>query len=91
MPWPGVADFDVIRNVRRGIPMSAPEGCPARVYGLMLKCWELQSYARIPAEDLELQLVSIKKSWDIDPNAGCQLTDEAQDSDQDDDVDNTHI
>jgi hypothetical protein len=31
LPWNGVDDADVIRNVRKGITMRKPEACPAEV------------------------------------------------------------
>ena len=62
MPWPNVGDLDVIRRVRRGDRMEAPEGCPARVYGVMLKCWELQPARRLSDEAIHVQMKVLAKS-----------------------------
>ena len=49
----------MIRNVRRGVKMSAPEGCPARVYGVMVRCWETDTSMRPSAGEVEQELRGI--------------------------------
>ena len=39
-PYPGVELAHVYEKLERGYRMERPEGCPADVYNLMLKCWD---------------------------------------------------
>ncbi|XP_038063483.1 tyrosine-protein kinase ABL1-like isoform X2 [Patiria miniata] len=45
-PYPGVELQHVYEKLERGYRMERPEGCPADVYKLMLKCWEWSAAER---------------------------------------------
>ncbi|KAJ8304367.1 hypothetical protein KUTeg_017950 [Tegillarca granosa] len=41
VPYPRIPLADVVMHVERGYRMEAPEGCPKKIYNIMLKAWEL--------------------------------------------------
>ncbi|XP_033642938.1 tyrosine-protein kinase ABL1-like [Asterias rubens] len=45
-PYPGLELQHVYEKLERGYRMERPEGCPADVYKLMLKCWEWKATDR---------------------------------------------
>jgi hypothetical protein len=92
IPWPNVSNGELPRKVRLGERMSAPAGCPARVYSIMAKCWEYNPHVRISAEELSLQLAAIQKNWDVSPQTLWSVSGATADgSDEEEDIDNTHI
>uniref|UniRef100_H3A142 Tyrosine-protein kinase n=2 Tax=Latimeria chalumnae TaxID=7897 RepID=H3A142_LATCH len=39
IPYPGMTNPEVIRNLDRGYRMPCPDTCPEELYELMMKCW----------------------------------------------------
>ncbi|KAM4695350.1 tyrosine-protein kinase Blk [Discoglossus pictus] len=39
IPYPGMTNPEVIRNLDQGYRMPCPENCPPELYEIMLKCW----------------------------------------------------
>ena len=39
VPYPGMANAEVLAQVERGYRMPIPPGCPQPLYDIMLKCW----------------------------------------------------
>ncbi|XP_065062538.1 tyrosine-protein kinase STK-like [Rhopilema esculentum] len=39
VPYPGMANAEVLAQVERGYRMPIPPGCPPPLYDIMLKCW----------------------------------------------------
>uniref|UniRef100_A0A8C3R074 Tyrosine-protein kinase n=1 Tax=Cyanoderma ruficeps TaxID=181631 RepID=A0A8C3R074_9PASS len=39
IPYPGMTNPEVIRNLERGYRMPCPESCPGELYSVILKCW----------------------------------------------------
>ncbi|VDK33421.1 unnamed protein product [Taenia asiatica] len=46
VPYPGMHNAEVLRQVEAGYRMPAPPGCPAELYDLMLECWAADEAAR---------------------------------------------
>uniref|UniRef100_A0A8C1K0Z8 Tyrosine-protein kinase n=1 Tax=Cyprinus carpio TaxID=7962 RepID=A0A8C1K0Z8_CYPCA len=40
VPYPGMTNPEVIRNLDRDYRMPCPDGCPEELYDIMLKCWK---------------------------------------------------
>ena len=55
-PYPGVELQHVYEKLERGYRMERPEGCPADVYKLMLKCWEWKATDRPSFIDLQEEM-----------------------------------
>ena len=48
LPWAGLQDKDVIRNLQLRAKLHQPDGCPNDFYfDIMLSCWRLDPNARI--------------------------------------------
>ncbi|XP_056620777.1 tyrosine-protein kinase Blk [Triplophysa dalaica] len=39
VPYPGMTNPEVIRNLDRNYRMPCPDGCPEELYDIMMKCW----------------------------------------------------
>ncbi|XP_051951519.1 tyrosine-protein kinase Blk [Xyrauchen texanus] len=39
VPYPGMTNPEVIRNLDRNYRMPCPDGCPGELYDIILKCW----------------------------------------------------
>ena len=59
MPWPDVGNNHVIRNVRLGKKMRAPDKCPIELYEVMCSCWEVDPLHRPSATKVLERLESI--------------------------------
>ncbi|VDD74083.1 unnamed protein product [Mesocestoides corti] len=46
VPYPGMHNAEVLRQVEAGYRMPSPPGCPAELYDLMLECWSADETAR---------------------------------------------
>ncbi|XP_044762524.1 tyrosine-protein kinase Src42A-like [Coccinella septempunctata] len=55
-PYPGMSNSDVLYHVERGYRMSAPIGCPPKLYLLMLECWQKDPMSRPTFETLQWRL-----------------------------------
>ncbi|KAK6297840.1 hypothetical protein J4Q44_G00324230 [Coregonus suidteri] len=53
IPYPGMTNPDVIRNLDRCYRMPCPEGCPAELYDLMMTCWKERPEERPTFEHLQ--------------------------------------
>ncbi|XP_077442966.1 tyrosine-protein kinase Blk isoform X2 [Stigmatopora argus] len=40
VPYPGMTNPEVVRNLERSFRMSRPEGCPEELYRIMAACWK---------------------------------------------------
>uniref|UniRef100_A0ABM5G599 Tyrosine-protein kinase n=1 Tax=Pogona vitticeps TaxID=103695 RepID=A0ABM5G599_9SAUR len=58
-PYPGMTNSEVFHEVQRGFKMLCPPKCPATLYGLMCKCWDLNPDRRPDFKCLRGQLQSI--------------------------------
>ncbi|KAL4226893.1 Plexin b2a [Mactra antiquata] len=45
-PYPDVDNSDIISHIKDGNRMKKPKQCPEDVYGLMLRCWTMESDSR---------------------------------------------
>lgn len=46
VPYPGMHNAEVLRQVEAGYRMPSPPGCPAELYDLMLECWSAEETVR---------------------------------------------
>ncbi|XP_041715863.1 tyrosine-protein kinase Blk [Coregonus clupeaformis] len=53
IPYPGMTNPDVIRNLDKCYRMPCPEGCPAELYDLMMTCWKERPEERPTFEHLQ--------------------------------------
>nr|XP_046155062.1 tyrosine-protein kinase Blk [Oncorhynchus gorbuscha] len=53
IPYPGMTNPDVIRNLDRCYRMPCPEGCPEELYDLMMTCWKERPEERPTFEHLQ--------------------------------------
>ena len=54
LPWTGLQDKDVIRNIQLRAKLEQPAECPNEIYyDILLSCWRLDPFARITGEDIE--------------------------------------
>ncbi|XP_014061707.2 tyrosine-protein kinase Blk [Salmo salar] len=53
IPYPGMTNPDVIRNLDRCYRMPCPEGCPGELYDLMMTCWKERPEERPTFEHLQ--------------------------------------
>ncbi|XP_071000343.1 tyrosine-protein kinase Lck-like [Oncorhynchus clarkii lewisi] len=53
IPYPGITNPDVIRNLDRCYRMPCPEGCPEELYDLMMTCWKERPEERPTFEHLQ--------------------------------------
>jgi serine/threonine protein kinase len=40
LPYPGLSNEEVVKGIMAGDRLSCPEGCPNKIYNLMLECWQ---------------------------------------------------
>ncbi|XP_043841305.1 tyrosine-protein kinase Blk [Dromiciops gliroides] len=53
IPYPGMTNPEVIRNLERGYRMPCPEMCPAELYSIISKCWRNRPEERPTFEYLQ--------------------------------------
>lgn len=56
IPYPGMANAEVLAQVDRGYRMPCPPGCPPPLYQIMLKCWNSSPDERPTFEFLQATL-----------------------------------
>lgn len=52
VPYPGMANREVVEQIERGYRMAQPPNCPNPLYELMLKCWDKDPSCRPTFEHL---------------------------------------
>ncbi|GAB1600284.1 insulin-like peptide receptor isoform X2 [Argonauta hians] len=52
MPYQGLSNSEVVKFVSEGKIMEKPEGCPKRLYSLMLMCWQYKPKQRPSFKDI---------------------------------------
>eukprot|EP00106_Octopus_bimaculoides_P013438 XP_014780880.1 PREDICTED: insulin-like peptide receptor [Octopus bimaculoides] len=52
MPYQGLSNSEVVKFVSDGKIMEKPEGCPKRLYSLMLMCWQYKPKQRPSFKDI---------------------------------------
>nr|QHI00146.1 insulin-like peptide receptor [Sepiella japonica] len=52
MPYQGLSNTEVVRFVSEGKIMEKPEGCPKRLYSLMLTCWSYKAKQRYTFKEI---------------------------------------
>jgi fyn-related kinase len=56
LPYVGMSNNDVIKQLSNGYRMECPNECPKELYALMLQCWDKNALARPTFEALHNQL-----------------------------------
>ncbi|XP_061486228.1 protein-tyrosine kinase 6 [Rhineura floridana] len=57
-PYPGMTNSEVFKHVQTGFRMNCPPKCPATMYNIMHKCWDLNPKERPDFKHLQGQLQS---------------------------------
>ncbi|XP_031780509.1 tyrosine-protein kinase CSK isoform X2 [Nasonia vitripennis] len=60
VPYPRIPLVDVVKCVEKGYKMEPPDGCPAEVYDIMRKAWDLQPEKRPNFHDVKIKLGQLK-------------------------------
>ncbi|KAK3098941.1 hypothetical protein FSP39_024518, partial [Pinctada imbricata] len=60
VPYPRIPLQDVVVHVNGGYRMESPEGCPAEVYQIMLKAWNLDPDKRPMFKDILVELDNLR-------------------------------
>lgn len=56
LPYPGMANFQVMQKLLEGYRMPAPPNCPNMLYGIMSDCWKKEPQDRPTFETLQWKL-----------------------------------
>uniref|UniRef100_A0A8D8Y420 Tyrosine-protein kinase n=1 Tax=Cacopsylla melanoneura TaxID=428564 RepID=A0A8D8Y420_9HEMI len=56
IPYPGMTNAEVLHQVEHGYRMPCPQGCPPRLYDIMLECWLKDPMKRPTFETLQWKL-----------------------------------
>ncbi|KAM7536864.1 hypothetical protein Aperf_G00000086243 [Anoplocephala perfoliata] len=64
VPYPGMHNAEVLRQVEAGYRMPLPSGCPAELYDLMLECWAADETARPSFACIHSRLQVFCEEWD---------------------------
>ncbi|KAI6072009.1 Tyrosine-protein kinase Blk isoform X1 [Aix galericulata] len=71
IPYPGMTNPEVIRNLERGYRMPCPDMCPAELYNIILKCWRNKPEERPTFEYLQSVLedfyTATEKQYEPEP------------------------
>ncbi|KYO28559.1 hypothetical protein Y1Q_0005355 [Alligator mississippiensis] len=71
IPYPGMTNPEVIRNVERGYRMPCPDCCPGELYSIILKCWRTRPEERPTFEYLQSVLedfyIATEKQYEPEP------------------------
>jgi hypothetical protein len=60
VPYPGMANREVLDQIQRGYRMPRHENCPDKIYDYMLRCWDASPDNRPTFEVNFFDLFSIK-------------------------------
>ena len=55
-PYPGMTNSQVLKQIKQGLRMLLPTGCPVKLYDIMLDCWQEEPANRPTFETLQWQL-----------------------------------
>ncbi|XP_007476307.1 tyrosine-protein kinase Blk [Monodelphis domestica] len=71
IPYPGMTNPEVIRNLERGYRMPCPEMCPAELYSIISKCWRNRPEERPTFEYLQSVLedfyIATEQQYELQP------------------------
>ncbi|NWH73433.1 BLK kinase, partial [Piaya cayana] len=71
IPYPGMTNPEVIRNLERGYRMPCPDMCPTELYNIILKCWRNKPEDRPTFEYLQSVLedfyTATEKQYEPEP------------------------
>ncbi|NXG44046.1 HCK kinase, partial [Psilopogon haemacephalus] len=71
IPYPGMTNPEVIRNLERGYRMPCPDMCPLELYNIILKCWRNKPEDRPTFEYLQSVLedfyTATEKQYEPEP------------------------
>ncbi|XP_041109065.1 tyrosine-protein kinase Blk-like isoform X2 [Polyodon spathula] len=71
IPYPGMTNPEVIRNLDKNYRMPCPDGCPIELYGIILKCWRERPEDRPTFEYLQVTLedfyISTETQYEMQP------------------------
>ncbi|KAM8809049.1 tyrosine-protein kinase Blk [Eudromia elegans] len=71
IPYPGMTNPEVIRNLERGYRMPCPDMCPGELYNIILKCWRTKPEERPTFEYLHSVLedfyTATEKQYEPEP------------------------
>ncbi|NXV21018.1 BLK kinase, partial [Cepphus grylle] len=71
IPYPGMTNPEVIRNLERGYRMPCPDMCPGELYNIILKCWRNKPEERPTFEYLQSVLedfyTATEKQYEPEP------------------------
>ncbi|XP_065586537.1 tyrosine-protein kinase Blk isoform X2 [Cyrtonyx montezumae] len=71
IPYPGMTNPEVIRNLEQGYRMPCPDMCPAELYSIILKCWRSKPEDRPTFEYLQSVLedfyTATEKQYEAEP------------------------
>ncbi|XP_057283735.1 tyrosine-protein kinase Blk isoform X2 [Pezoporus wallicus] len=71
IPYPGMTNPEVIRNLERGYRMPCPDMCPGELYNIILKCWRNKPEERPTFEYLQSVLedfyTSTEQQYEAEP------------------------
>ncbi|NXX84948.1 BLK kinase, partial [Urocolius indicus] len=72
IPYPGMTNPEVIRNLERGYRMPCPDLCPGELYNIILKCWRNKPEERPTFEYLQSVLedfyTATEKQYEPEPH-----------------------
>eukprot|EP01116_Phalansterium_solitarium_P022115 TRINITY_DN7186_c0_g1_i1.p1 TRINITY_DN7186_c0_g1~~TRINITY_DN7186_c0_g1_i1.p1 ORF type:complete len:719 (+),score=273.41 TRINITY_DN7186_c0_g1_i1:160-2316(+) len=69
VPYPGMANADILAAIRSGYRLPQPAGCPADVYNAMSLCWQSDASKRPSFKELSLQLEAYRVVLQLRPGA----------------------
>ncbi|KAK6488702.1 tyrosine-protein kinase Blk-like isoform X1 [Huso huso] len=71
IPYPGMTNPEVIRNLDKNYRMPCPDGCPIELYDIILKCWQERPEDRPTFEYLQVTLedfyISTERQYEMQP------------------------
>ncbi|XP_058880511.1 tyrosine-protein kinase Blk-like [Acipenser ruthenus] len=71
VPYPGMTNPEVIRNLDKNYRMPCPDGCPIELYDIILKCWRERPEDRPTFEYLQVTLedfyISTEGQYEMQP------------------------
>uniref|UniRef100_A0A8V0Y8U7 Tyrosine-protein kinase n=1 Tax=Gallus gallus TaxID=9031 RepID=A0A8V0Y8U7_CHICK len=71
IPYPGMTNPEVIRNLEQGYRMPCPDMCPAELYSIILRCWRNKPEERPTFEYLQSVLedfyTATEKQYEAEP------------------------